>query len=148
MLAVGRLPGSRVVARSLHQGRVHMTRLALAAILGIVFALAAVSFATAQGPDVKISQPIFDCIGSPDEIVVVTNEGDEAQDMTGWELRRDPEASEVFDLSVLGSLLADASVSIKSGPSASGAFIWSTNEVFRDNDSTDYVRLVDHRARG
>ena len=96
--------------------------------------------ADAPTPDVQIVE--LDCNGDP-ERVVLTNLGDAAQDLTGWELRSDPEASEVFDLSVLGSLLAGAAVSIKSGPSASGAFIWSTDEVFRDNDSTDYVRLVD-----
>ncbi len=119
-----------------------MTRLAAAATLGIALALAAVSFAAAQGPDVRISQPNFDCTGDP-EIVILENTGDATQVLTGWELRSDPEASEVFDLSVPVSLLAGAAVTIRSGPSASGAFIWSTNEVFRDNDSTDYVRLVD-----
>ncbi len=120
-----------------------MTRLAVA---GTVFALAlsVVSFAAAQGPDVEISQ--VDCTGDP-EIVVLTNVGDAAQDFTtgtGWKLQSDPEASESFDLRVFGSLIAGASVTIQSGPSASGAFTtWMTDEVFRDNDPTDYVKLID-----
>lgn len=119
-----------------------MTRLAVAATLGFAFALAAVSFAAAQGgPDVQISQ--LDCTGDP-EIVVLTNSGDAAQDLSGWELRSDPEASELFDLRDLGTALAPGvSNTIQSGPSASGAFTWSTDEVYRDNDPTDYVRLVD-----
>ena len=118
-----------------------MTRLAVAAILGFALALTSVSFAAAQGgADVQISQ--LDCTGDP-EIVVVTNSGDAAQNLTGWELRSDPEASEVFDLSVLGSLLAGGSVSIQSGPSSSGIFGWGTDEVYRDNDATDYARIVD-----
>lgn len=118
-----------------------MTRLAVAAILGLVLALAAISFAAAQGgPDVQISQ--LDCTGDP-EIVIVTNSGDAPQNLTNWEIRSDPEASEVFDLSVLGNLLAGGSVSIRSGPSASGIFVWTTDEVFRNNDATDYVKLID-----
>lgn len=117
-----------------------MTRLVVAATLGFALALAAVSIAAAQGPDVQISQ--LDCTGDP-ELVVLTNSGDEAQDFTGWELRSDPEASEMFDLSVLGSLLAGGSVSIQSGPSSSGVFSWGTDEIFRDNDPTDQVKLVD-----
>ena len=125
-----------------------MTRLAVAAILGFAFALAALSSAAAQGgPDVQISK--LECIDSPDaagiqELVVVTNQGGAPQSLTGWELRSDPEANEMFDLSVVGSLLPGGSVSIQSGPSASGVFIWSTSEVFRDNDPPDYVKLVDN----
>ncbi len=119
-----------------------MTRLAVAATLGIAVALAAVSFAAAQaGPDVQISQ--LDCTGDP-EIVVVTVSGGQTQDFTGWELLSDPEASDPFSLSVLGDDVSPGvSNTIQSGPAASGAFTWSTKEVFRDNDPTDYVRLVD-----
>ncbi len=118
-----------------------MTRLAVAATLGFAVALAAVSFAAAQaGPDVQISQ--LDCTGDP-EIVVVTVSGGQTQDFTGWELLSDPE-SEKFSLSVLGDDVGPGiSNTIQSGPAATGAFTWSTEEVFRDNDPTDYVRLVD-----
>ncbi len=117
-----------------------MARLAVAATLGFAFALAVVSLAAAQGPDVQISQ--LDCTGDP-EVVVVTNQGDAAQDMTGWKLQSDPEASESFDLRVFCSLLAGGSISIQSGPSSSGVFSWGIDAVFRDNDATDYVKLVD-----
>ena len=118
-----------------------MTRLVVAATLALAFTLALVSFAAAQGGQgVEVSQ--VDCTEDP-EVVLLTNAGDASQNLTGWELRSDPEASEVYDLSVLGSLLAGGSVSIRSGPSASGVFIWMTDEVFRDNDATDYVILVD-----
>ncbi len=115
-----------------------MTRLAVAATLGIAFALAVVSFAAAQGQDVQISK--LDCAGDP-EIVVVTVTGDAAHDFTGWELRSDPEESEVFSLSLLGTSVG--SNTMQSGPSAGGVFSWGTDEVFRDNDHTDYVKLVD-----
>lgn len=119
-----------------------MTRLAVAATMGIVFALAVVSLAVAQsGADVKISK--LSCDSDP-ELVVVENSGDAAQSLTGWELRSDPEASETFNLRDLGSTLAaGASITIQSGPTASGVFIWTADEVFRDDDPTDYVRLVD-----
>ena len=117
-----------------------MTRLAAAATLGIAFALAVISIAAAQGPDLHIS--LLDCNGDP-ETVVLTNNGNAAQDLTRWELQSDPEASEVFDLSVRGSLLAGISVFVQSGPSSSSLFSWGTDEIFRDNDPTDYVKLVD-----
>ncbi len=117
-----------------------MTKLAAGVTLAIALALAAVSSASAQGgPDVQISK--LDCTGDP-EVVVVTNSGAE-QDFTGWKLQSDPEASEVFDLSVLGSPPAGVSNTIQSGPSASGR-IWATNEIFRDDDPTDYARIVDN----
>jgi hypothetical protein len=110
--------------------------------MGIVFAFAVVSLAVAQsGADVQISK--LSCDGDP-ELVVIENSGDAAQSLTGWELRSDPEASEAFDLRDLGSTLsAGASITIQSGPTASGVFIWTADEVFRDDDPTDYVRLVD-----
>ncbi len=113
-----------------------MTKLAVAATLALAFALAAVSFASAQGPDVQIAQ--LECNSDP-ELVVIENLGDADQDFTGWQLQSDP--AEVFDLS--GGLVAGASITIQSGPSASGAFIWSTDEIFRDDDPTDYARVVD-----
>ncbi len=113
---------------------------ALVSALAIVLALAAVSPSGAQGADVQIAQ--LSCSGDP-ELVVIENFGDAAQTLTGWELQSDPPASEIFDLSVLGGLAPGASVSIQSGPSASGVFKWSLDEIFRDNDATDYVRLVD-----
>ncbi len=113
--------------------------LTLGSALAIALALAAVSSARGQGPDVQIDQ--LDCSGAP-ELVVIENQGDATQDFSGWELRSDPAASEVFDLSVVGGLPAGASVAIQSGPSASGAFRWDLNPIFRDDDATDYVQIV------
>jgi len=117
-----------------------MTRLAVAATLGIAFALAAVSIARAQGPNVQIVQ--LECTGDP-ELVVIENLGDAPQALAGWQLQSDPPDSEVFDLTVLGGLQPGASVFIRSGPAASGVFNWGLEFVFRDDDPTDYVRLVD-----
>ena len=117
-----------------------MTRLAVAATLAIAFALAAVSIARAQEPNVQISQ--LDCNGDP-EIVVVTNLGDAPQALVGWQLQSDPPDSQVFDLTVLGGLQPGASVFIRSGPAASGVFKWGLEFVFRDDDPTDYARIID-----
>lgn len=117
-----------------------MTKLAAGVVLAIALALAAVSFASAQGgPDIQIGE--LDCNSDP-ERVKIENLGDADQDFTGWQLQSDPVGSEVFDLS--GGLVADTSITIQSGPSASGVFSWGTDEVFRDNDSTDYARIVDN----
>ena len=114
-----------------------MTKLAVAATLALAFGLATVSFASAQGgPDVRILQ--LECDSDP-ELVVIQNLGDANQDFTGWQLQSDP--GDVFGLA--GGLLPGASITIQSGPSASGVFIWLTAEVFRDNDPTDYARIVD-----
>ena len=118
----------------------HVTTLALGSALAIALALASVSPAGGQGPDVQIAQ--LDCISDP-ELVVIGNVGDMTQDFTGWELQSDPASSEVFDLSLLNSLPPGASITIQSGPSASGVFKWSNESIFRDDDATDYVRLVD-----
>ncbi len=123
-----------------------MTRLAVAAILALAFALSAVSFASAQGgPDVQIAQ--LQCSGDP-ELVVIENLGDADQEFTGWELQSDPPDSEIFDLSQFSSLAGGASLTIQSGPSASSLIAdprWQTGEfIFRDDDPTDYARIVDN----
>ncbi len=125
-----------------------MTGLAVAAILALAFALSAVSFASAQGgPDVQIAQ--LQCSGDP-ELVVIENLGDAAQEFTGWELQSDPPDSEIFDLSQFSSLAGGvgASLTIQSGPSASSLIAdprWQTGEfIFRDDDPTDYARIVDN----
>lgn len=117
-----------------------MSKLAVAVVFALVLALAAVASVRGQAPDVQISQ--LDCNSDP-EIVVIENEGDEAQQLDGWQLVSDPTDSETFDLSVVGGLQPGASVTIQSGPSASGVFVWSTEFVFRDDDATDFARLVD-----
>ena len=44
---------------------------------------------------------------------------------------------------MLGGLAPGASVSIQSGPSAGGVFKWGLEFIFRDDDPSDYVRIVD-----
>ena len=114
--------------------------LSLVSALAIALALAAVSPAGAQGPNVQIAQ--LSCGGDP-ELVVIENSGDTAQTLTGWELQSDPPDSQSFDLAVLGGLAAGASISIQSGSSASGVFRWTLELVYRDDDATDYARIVD-----
>jgi hypothetical protein len=114
--------------------------LTLASIFTIALAVVAVSSAHAQGPDMQIKQ--LDCESDP-ELLVIGNEGDQLQDFDGWKVESDPPGSESFDLSTLGSLSPGASVTIQSGPSATGIFTWSLDEIYRDNDSTDFARIVD-----
>ncbi len=113
---------------------------ALVSALAIALALAAVSPAGAQGPDVQIAQ--LSCSGDP-ELVVIENFGDTAQTLASWELQSDPPDSQTFDLAVLGGLAPGASIAIQSGPSASGVFKWGLEFIYRDDDPTDYARIVD-----
>ena len=114
---------------------------ALVSALAIALALAAVSPAGAQGPDVQIAE--LSCSGDP-ERVVIENFGDTAQTLAGWELQSDPPDSQTFDLSTLGTqLVPGASNSIQSGPSAGGVFQWTLEFIYRDDDPTDYARIVD-----
>jgi hypothetical protein len=120
-----------------------VTKLAasFAVMIGMVLTLAPISTARAQEPDVQITE--LDCNGDP-ELVLIKNLGDAAQPLGDWQLQSDPPDSEVFDLTMLGGLVPGPAVSIQSGPSAGGAFIWGGLEfVFRDDDPTDYARIVD-----
>jgi len=115
-------------------------RLAIGSLLAVAFGIGFASLSSAQAPDIRIAE--LKCNGDP-ELVAIENAGDAAQQLAGWQLQSDL-ASEAFDLSVLGSLQAGASVFIQAGPSASGVFKWGTQFVFRDDDATDYVRIVDN----
>lgn len=117
-----------------------MIKLAAGWTLAIALALAAVSSASGQEADIQIVE--LKCKGDP-EIVLIKNVGDAAQPLAGWKLQSDPASSETFDLGDLGSLASGASVSIQSGPSATGVFNWGLDFIFRDDDPTDYVSLVD-----
>jgi lamin tail-like protein len=116
---------------------VRLSSIAVVAILCL--ALANNRSADAQA-DVEIGS--LDCSSDP-EIVELRNAGDEAQDMTGWTLISDPVESESFDLTLLESLAPGSSVFIESGPDAQATFIWSTEELFRDGDGSDFARLLD-----
>jgi hypothetical protein len=116
--------------------------MALGFVLVIVFGMGLASLASAAAPSVRIGE--LKCSGDP-ELVALENAGDAAQELAGWQLLSDP-ASESFDLSVLGSLQPGASIFIQAGPSATGIFKWGTSLVFRDDDPTDYVRIVDNNG--
>ena len=121
-----------------------ITGSALVSALAIALALAADSPAGAQGPDVQITQ--LECIDDP-ELVVIENFGDTAQILAGWELQSEPPGTQSFDLSVIGDqgLVAGATIAIVSGPAAtSPIFTWSSEEIFRDDDPTDYARIVNN----
>jgi hypothetical protein len=120
-----------------------MIKLAAGWTLAIALALAAVSSVRGQGPDIQIAQ--LECNSDP-ELVVIENLGDADQPLAGWQLQSDPPGSEVYDLSVRGDLVVGANIRVQSGPSASGVFLqdnWGVEFIFRDDDPTDYVRLVD-----
>ena len=114
--------------------------LLVAPLVLVPLALVSLSFAGDQAADVKIAQ--LECSGDP-ELVGVENAGDTAQDLNGWALQSDPPGTESFDLSAVGGLQPGASVFIQAGPFASGVFTWGAEFVFRDDDPTDYVRIVD-----
>jgi hypothetical protein len=113
----------------------------LLALLAASAALAGMSAVHAQG--IEITGLI--CVGDP-EVVVIYNNGSSPQDMTGWKLRSDPEGSEVFDLSVVGTLPAGQGISVFSGPSAPPTnpplYRWTLEYRYRDFDITDYARVV------
>ena len=124
--------------RSRYASRITVS--ALVSALAIALALAAVSPAGAQGPDVQIAE--LTCSGDP-ELVVIENFGDATQTLIGWELQSDPPDSQTFDLRDLGTRLAPgASISIQSGPSAGGVFKFGLEFIYRDDDPTDYARIV------
>lgn len=102
-----------------------------------VLALGTTMAAGAAGAQIKS----LDCASTP-EVVAITNTGAETQVMTGWKLVSDPPDQQSFDLGSIGALSPGETVFIESGPGATGAFIWSKEEVFRDGDATDYARLV------
>lgn len=104
-----------------------MRRSAVGFALAIVLALAFVSLAQAQGPDIQIVE--LDCNSEP-ELVVIQNLGNTAQDLTGWQLQSD-QAGETFDL--LGVL----------EPGEETSIALAQQSLFRDDDPSDFARIVD-----
>ena len=129
---------SRVLALRLPASLIIASCFALAALV-MVMALGS-STARAQQGDVGISS--LDC-GSDPETVTILNSGTEPADLSGWSLQSDPTASETFDLSPIQTLAGGASVTVEAGPAANGTFVWSQSEVLRDDDYTDFARVVD-----
>ncbi len=95
--------------------------------------------AFAAASDVRLAA--VTCAGNP-EVVEVKNFGNEGQDLTGWQLQSDGDAP--FSLTRAGIIPAGGSIFIESGPNAQSAFRWSQSQVFRDNDPSDFARLVDN----
>jgi hypothetical protein len=89
------------------------------------------------------------CNSDP-EVVEITNLGPGEQDLTGWRLESDPvtDPGQVFNLSQVGVLDPQATVSVFSGSNARptdppGQFRWDTKYKFRDGDPDDFARIVD-----
>ena len=129
---------SRALTSRLPAGLILTLCLAIAALVMIV--AVGPSAAHAQQGGVEISS--LDCVSDP-ETVTILNSGTEPVDLSGWSLQSDPTASETFDLSPIQTLAGGASVTVEAGPAASGAFVWSQSEVLRDDDYTDFARVVD-----
>jgi len=115
---------------------------ALCAVLTASLWLVGAPAARAAAADVRLAG--LDCAANP-EVVEVKNFGDAAQDLSGWKLLSDP--NESFDLTPAGTIPAGSSIFIESGPGAQATFTWSQSQVFRDNDASDYVRLVDNTGQ-
>lgn len=94
--------------------------------------------AVAAASDVRLAG--VDCASSP-EVVEVKNFGTDNQSLSGWKLQSD--GNDPFDLTSAGTIPAGGSIFIESGPGAQAALKWSASQVFRDNDPTDYAKLVD-----
>jgi hypothetical protein len=117
-------------------------RLWLLALLAASVAFGGISIVRAQS-DVQIIMLL--CTGDP-EMVVIKNNGGAAQDMAGWTLRNGLEAPHEFDLSAVVTLAAGQTILVESGPSASASppisYFWTSDFVFRDNDTSDYARIL------
>jgi len=116
------------------------------ALVAASAALAGMSVVHAQ--DIQIAGLI--CTGDP-EIVVINNNGSAPQNMAGWTLRSDPEDSQVFDLSVVGTIPAGDGITVLSGAEVSPVptppvYMWTTQERYRDFDPTDYARVVSNEG--
>ncbi len=105
-----------------------MTKFFTACAAVIALGPAFVSLGWAQEPVIRIVQ--LDCNSDP-ELVVIRNLGDVAQDLTGLKLQSDQPEKETFDL--FGILQ----------PGESTAIELTLQSVFRDDDPSDYARIVD-----
>jgi hypothetical protein len=82
------------------------------------------------------------------DVMYIRNNGDAAQDLSGWQLVSDPEASEQMSLTVAGVLNPGQQLIVVAGlhgvavPSQN-LYLWTNLEVLRDGDPVDYVKLLD-----
>ena len=87
------------------------------------------------------------------DIIRINNTGAAPQDLGGWQLTSDPEATERMSLDVTGTLDPGEPLIIVAGPHgtpfpADNIFLWSPIGVLRDSgEPADYVRLPAHRQR-
>lgn len=125
-------------------GRLFSSVLAPSILLAALVVLVLGPGSAAAQSTAQVTIASVTCDGSP-EAVQLTNNGTSTVDLTGWTLVSDP-STETFDLTAVGTLTAGSSVFVNSGPGATGAFVWSTGEVFRNGDATDYARLVDNEG--
>ena len=112
--------------------------LAVVLVLSVVLSVT-VRSADAQGVNVQITE--LSCNTDP-EVVVITNQGSQAIEMTGWNLQSDPPARESLPLMSLGFLSPGESILVESGPASAAAFTWSRDFVFRNDDTTDFAQLA------
>lgn len=112
---------------------------ALSLLVALVTVAGSGQAAAAAAPDVRLASVA--CTSDP-EVVEVKNFGDEGQDLTGWQMQSEGDAP--FVLTPFGTIPAGGSIFIESGANAQGTFRWSQFEILRDNDPSDYVRLVDN----
>ena len=112
--------------------------LAVVLLLSVVLPVTARS-AVAQGVNVQFTE--LDCDSDP-EVIVISNQGTQPVEMTGWNLQSDPPAEESLPLASLGFLSPGESILVESGPASAAAFTWSRDFVFRNNDPTDFAQLA------
>ena len=115
-------------------------KIVTASALAVAAGFASLSVASGQESDIQIVG--LDCSGDP-EVVVIENVGEEAVDLTGWQLLSAPPESQMFDLFTIGKLGPGERIFIQSGTAAGGLHKWATEFVFRDGDPSDYARIVD-----
>lgn len=128
--------------RSLALARLRHLPLALSLALAALLLAAVSQYGPAHAQETGVSISELDCAGDP-ELVTIANGGSAPQDLSEWTLVSDPVAGESFALTDVGELAAGASVNVQSGPAASGTLVWSAEEIFRDDDPSDFARLLD-----
>ncbi|TMB94118.1 MAG: lamin tail domain-containing protein, partial [Chloroflexi bacterium] len=122
----------------------------LAAIAIAAFALTAAFSGTARAA-ANVEVESLDCARHPGQldVITLTNAGDTSQDLAGWSLRSDPEASQQMSLTRAGSIDPGELVYVVAGYHAvelpeQDVFLWSNDEILRDSgDPPDYVKIYD-----
>lgn len=120
----------------------------LITVLAAVTSLVILTSVAASVASVRITA--LDC-GSHPRRIRIENQGDAAQNLSGWQLRSDPVEGQPWDLSEVGSIGAGQRFFVFQGhlsppvDPVAGYYRWGTDEIFnlRANDSSDYVRIVD-----